>query len=250
VFLVTFYLKLLFFFKKETVMKYIVLIVISVMLTACDSRQSNESSGITSNERDSKIKTRLTGMKEYRKLEKKTYASDSIFDFETAKIYEIYCPGECHERSLFTKRTGKMKNISKKTFKQMMNIFSDSTTYALGSAACYHPSIAIITYDVDKNPMFYFGICLDCNNYDTNMAMDFNEIYDEELDEYYYKSGFSTIGRRQIRSIFREIDFEYPGGAYSAMFDKMEDVIEEMRHQGLDSTQIKQRIDRMGYELE
>ena len=248
-FLVTFVGRIIFL-KKEIMMKYIIWAVITIVLFSCDMQQSSESSAITQEEISNKRKAYRKGMKEYKKLERKTFSSDSVFDFETAKVYEIHCPGECSNRSLFTKRTGRMKDISKEIFKQIMSTLSDSTSYAMGSAACYHPRMAIITYDEKENPMFYYGICLGCNNYNTNMNLDFTEIYDEELDKYYPKSGFSAIGRQQIRSIFRKIDFEYPGGGYSAMFDEMEDVIEEMQHQGLDSTQIKQRIDRMGYELE
>lgn len=234
-------------------MKYFVVILIFIGIIGCDNQQDKSPEPtikpvVIPQKQDSKWERLRVGTKEYAKLSKSRYATDSVFNFASAKVYEIHCPGECHVRSLFTKRTGKTKTISKETFKGMMEIIADPTSYDFGSAACFHPSAAIITYDAEENPIAYFGICLDCNTYNTNISLDFNEVYDEKYDSYHYKSGFSKIGRKHIRSVFRAIDFEYPYGGYASMFDDLEDVKQEMKDLGLDSLEIEKRILDAGYE--
>jgi len=214
-------------------MKYFALTFILIVIIGCNNKQnkSNEpvsQTVITTKKADVKQKRQRSGIEEYQNLRSGKYAPDSTFNFETAKVYEINCRGECPTRSLFTERTGRAKNISKEAFTRLMKI--------------------LITYDKDENPLTYIGICLDCNHYDTNIDMRFEGKHPDGTPK--YMGGYTKAARKAIRNFLYDIEFTYPpDGGYHWMFDDLEGIRQEMKDLGIDSTEIEQRVRRAGYEF-
>jgi len=227
-------------------MNQIFQIIILLLIWGCNSPTSDSeyktplvSDSTTFQDKQTIDDINRLGLKEFRKLY--TASSKSIFDFSTVNIYEIYCPGECHVKSLFTNRTDQAISINKKQFEEIVSILTDTTTFQLGSAACYHPSVAIITYDEQKNPLNYVGICMDCNNYQSNIDFEVNYVIDEEYGRI-LKSGFTKSGRKRLRAYFRNVKFKYPDGGYSPGFDDSLSVRKELIEIGMDSAELDEKM--------
>lgn len=195
-----------------------------------------------------KRERRATGIKEFEKLSKRKFSADSVFVYDIAKIYEIDCGGECFASSLFRERGEKEKTLSRKEFKQLMEVIDKKSTYTFNGAACFHPKVGVVTYNEEQYPLVYYGICLECNNYTTNLIFEFSPYFDKSLGKKRKLYGFSKSGRKQIRNVLREINFEYPFGGYSGMFDDSLIVRSEMIELGLDSTELEKQIDGIGFQ--
>lgn len=209
--------------------KTILYFIVGLALIGCNSK----------NEKVVESKTNIpqNPIGEYNKLKKTIYAVEDVLNHSQVKAYGINCPGECGVRSLFTKRNEKVHTLNKEKFNRLIEILNNPNSYGAVTSACYHPSVGIITYDENETPLSYIGICLTCNNHESNIELDIGANENNG-----YKYGYSPEGRKLLRIFLNEIEFDESGTVSS--FDYKEDRIKYLESKGMTEIEIQEEISK------
>lgn len=213
--------------KSNSIAKTILYSLIGLLLMGCNSK----------NEKVVESKTNISQnpIDEYNKLKQSVYSVEDVISHYQVKAYGVNCPGECGVRSLFTKRNEKVYTLNKEEFKRLIKILNNPNSYGAVTSACYHPSVGIITYNENETPLSYIGICLTCNNHESNIELNIGANEDNG-----YKYGYSPEGRKLLRTFLNEIEFDESGTISS--FDYKEDRIKYLESKGMTEIEIKEEI--------
>ena len=168
----------------------------------------------------------------YLNLEASNYTVKDVSLHTKIKIYGINCPNECGVKSLFTKRTDKVKTLTQNEYERLITIVNNPNSYGASTFACYHPSVGIISYNENEKPLSYIGICLTCNNHESNIKL--NVGADEKNG---YKYGYSPQGRKLLRTFLNDIGFDH--SETFSEFDYKDDLKEHLERKEISNLKDK-----------